>query len=127
MVNPLVYRDLIGGVAIAAGLLTIQDSVTKADQRKLLRRVAPTVEDAVKLKQLILLAEDNETNREVIQEQLRLLGYASEAAEDGREALDKWRSGRYALLLTDCHMPTMDGYQLAAAIREDMFLAITVA
>jgi CheY-like chemotaxis protein/HPt (histidine-containing phosphotransfer) domain-containing protein len=68
---------------------------------------------------LILLAEDNETNREVIQEQLRRVGYASEAASDGSAALDMWRSGRYALVLTDYHMPNMDGYQLAAAIREE--------
>ena len=68
--------------------------------------------------QLILLAEDNETNREVLMEQLRLLGYAAEAAEDGAVALQKWRTGRYALLLTDCHMPNMDGFELTAAIRE---------
>jgi CheY-like chemotaxis protein len=65
-----------------------------------------------------LLAEDNETNRDVLREQLRLLGYCAEMAEDGRAALEKWRSGRYALLLTDCHMPHMDGFELTAAIRE---------
>ncbi|OFZ67318.1 MAG: hypothetical protein A2V79_07670 [Betaproteobacteria bacterium RBG_16_56_24] len=118
-VSPLLYHDLISGVAIAAGLLTVKDSVRKTDQRKRSRRIAPTVEEAVKIGQLILLAEDNETNCEVIQEQLRLLGYASEAARDGRKALDMWRSGRYALLLTDYHMPYMDGYQLAEAIRQE--------
>jgi CheY-like chemotaxis protein/HPt (histidine-containing phosphotransfer) domain-containing protein len=65
-----------------------------------------------------LLAEDNETNRDVMQQQLRLLGYASEVAEDGLVALEMWRSGRYALLLTDCHMPRMDGFALTAAIRQ---------
>jgi CheY-like chemotaxis protein len=65
------------------------------------------------------LAEDNETNREVMQEQLRLLGYTSEMAEDGLVALEMWRSGRYALLLTDCHMPNMDGFELTASIRQD--------
>jgi CheY-like chemotaxis protein len=68
--------------------------------------------------QLILVAEDNETNRDVLREQLRLLGYCADMAEDGREALEKWRSGRYALLLTDCHMPHVDGFALTAAIRE---------
>jgi PAS domain S-box-containing protein len=69
--------------------------------------------------QRILLAEDNETNREVVCEQLRLLGFDAEVAEDGEQALQKWRSGRFALLLTDCHMPNMDGYELTCAIRAE--------
>jgi CheY-like chemotaxis protein/HPt (histidine-containing phosphotransfer) domain-containing protein len=77
----------------------------------------PSIEQAIATRQLILLAEDNETNRVVMQEQLRLLGYASEVAEDGVVALDMLRSGRYALLLTDCNMPNMDGFELTAAIR----------
>ncbi len=69
--------------------------------------------------QLLLLAEDNETNREVMQEQLRLQGYACEVAEDGLQALALWQNnpGRYAMLLTDCHMPNLDGFGLTAAIR----------
>jgi len=67
---------------------------------------------------LILMAEDNETNRDVISEQLRQLGYAVEMAEDGVEALALWRSGRHALLLTDCHMPRMDGFELTESIRK---------
>jgi CheY-like chemotaxis protein/HPt (histidine-containing phosphotransfer) domain-containing protein len=66
-----------------------------------------------------LLAEDNETNRDVISEQLRLLGYDAEVAEDGAIALEKWRSGRFALLLTDCQMPNMDGFELTHAIRAE--------
>jgi len=73
---------------------------------------------AVATGQLVLLAEDNETNRDVLREQLHLLGYSAEVAEDGVQALHMWRSGRYALLLTDCHMPNMDGLELTAAIRQ---------
>ena len=68
---------------------------------------------------LILLAEDNETNREVMRQQLGLLGYAVEEAHDGQIALAMWRSGRYALLLTDCEMPNLDGFGLSAAIRRE--------
>ncbi|MEP7297188.1 MAG: PAS domain S-box protein [Burkholderiales bacterium] len=67
----------------------------------------------------VLVAEDNETNRAVIVHQLRLLGLVAEVCTDGREALDRWRGGDYALLLTDLHMPVMDGYELAAAIRSE--------
>ena len=66
---------------------------------------------------LILLAEDNETNRDVIEQQLRLLGYAVECANDGESALAMWATGRYALLMTDCHMPKMDGFALSRAVR----------
>ena len=84
------------------------------------RPVAPTVEEAVQSRRLILLAEDNETNRDVIHEQLRLLGYACEVAQDGAVALQMWQSnpGRYALLLSDCHMPRLDGFGLTEAIRQ---------
>ena len=83
------------------------------------RPTAPTVEEAVTTHRLILLAEDNEINRDVMQEQLRLLGYTCEMAEDGALALAMWqnRPGRYALLLSDCHMPNLDGFGLTAAIR----------
>ncbi|MCF8156361.1 MAG: response regulator, partial [Rhodoferax sp.] len=52
-------------------------------------------------------------------EQLRLLGYACELAEDGAIALRMWQAhpARYALLLTDCHMPNLDGFGLTEAIR----------
>lgn len=68
--------------------------------------------------QLILLAEDNAINCKVIQEQLRVLNYSCEVARDGKEALQMWRSGRFSLLLTDCNMPNMDGFELTQAIRE---------
>ena len=53
----------------------------------------------------------------LIQRQASLLGYETDVARDGVEALEKWKTGSYALLLTDCHMPHMDGYQLAREIR----------
>jgi PAS domain S-box-containing protein len=78
-----------------------------------------SVEEAVNSARLILLAEDNETNREVLREQLQLLGFTADVAVDGLAALALWRSGDYALLLTDCHMPQMDGFALTAAIRAE--------
>jgi PAS domain S-box-containing protein len=67
----------------------------------------------------ILVAEDNETNRKVIQQQLYLAGFDAEIAEDGQQALDLWRSGDFGLVFTDLHMPRMDGYALAACIRAE--------
>ena len=65
------------------------------------------------------MAEDNETNQKVILRQLALLGFAANVAVNGREALHRWRTGEYGLVLTDLHMPEMDGYELVAAIRAE--------
>lgn len=46
------------------------------------------------------------TSRDIMTEQLRLLGYTSEVAFDGVQGLAMWRTDRCALLLTDSHMPT---------------------
>lgn len=79
----------------------------------------PTVAEARSQGRLILIAEDDELNQRVILQQLRLLGYAGEVAANGAEALRLWREGSYALLLTDLHMPEMDGYSLAQIIRQE--------
>ncbi len=65
----------------------------------------------------ILVAEDHQTNREVISLQLKKLGCRFELAEDGLEALKMWLSGGFSVLLTDCHMPGMDGFELTTEIR----------
>jgi signal transduction histidine kinase/CHASE3 domain sensor protein/ActR/RegA family two-component response regulator len=66
---------------------------------------------------LVLLAEDHPVNRIILVRQLNRLGYAAEMAADGREALEKWRSGKFGLIVTDCNMPEMSGYDLSRAIR----------
>jgi len=74
--------------------------------------------EALALGRLVLVAEDDAINQKVILRQLELVGFVGEVAGNGVEALLKWRTGQYALLLTDLHMPEMDGYALASAIRE---------
>jgi len=123
--RPMLHHDLIQAIAHASrrqqtgspGGITSTDRAI--ERRTTERSAAPTVEQAVRTGRLILLAEDNETNREVMQEQLRMLGYTCETAEDGAVALHMWQAnpGRYALLLSDCHMPRLDGFGLTAAIR----------
>ena len=65
----------------------------------------------------ILLVEDNPTNQRVTQLQLSEFGYETDLASNGREAIDRLRDGRYDLILMDCQMPVMDGYQTARVIR----------
>jgi two-component system sensor histidine kinase/response regulator len=65
----------------------------------------------------ILVVEDNELNQKVTMHQLRACGYAADLAINGRAAVERWRDGNYALILTDVHMPEMDGYDMAREIR----------
>jgi len=77
----------------------------------------PSRDEASASGRLILVAEDNPTNRLVIARQLTRLGLAFDMAEDGEAAWDALSSTRFDLLLTDCAMPRLDGYDLARRIR----------
>ncbi len=65
----------------------------------------------------VLVAEDNEINQLVIRRMLEKLGYHVEIARDGREAVDLHASGRHALVLMDCQLPELDGYDATREIR----------
>ncbi|MGH1363413.1 MAG: PP2C family protein-serine/threonine phosphatase [Calditrichia bacterium] len=65
----------------------------------------------------ILIAEDDMVSRKVLQRSLEKWDYDVDAAEDGQEALDLYRSGSYSILITDWMMPRMDGVQLVEKVR----------
>ncbi|MBC7781687.1 MAG: PAS domain-containing protein, partial [Proteobacteria bacterium] len=111
-------RTLLHALALASGRVRLDAPAAEHDSA---RGVSPPVhhQDARAQGQLILVAEDNETNRKVIMQQLRLTGFAAEVVVNGAEALVRWRTGDFALVLTDLHMPEMDGYALTAAIRAE--------
>jgi two-component system, sensor histidine kinase and response regulator len=67
--------------------------------------------------ELILLAEDNLVNQRVARGALKAIGYAADVVGNGADAVAAWETGRYALILMDCQMPVMDGYQAARKIR----------
>jgi CheY-like chemotaxis protein/HPt (histidine-containing phosphotransfer) domain-containing protein len=66
----------------------------------------------------LLVAEDNPINQEVIVEVLRELGYEADVVGNGRLALEALEAQAYPLVLMDCQMPELDGYQAARAIRK---------
>ena len=106
--HELVMSLLGRGPALPAGR-----SVPKAGSRPL-----PSREEAIAAGELILIVEDNPTNVEVLREQLETLGLRCEAAVDGVAGLAEWQTGQYAAIITDCHMPRMDGYEMTRQIRD---------
>ena len=112
-------QALLRAVAIAAGQASPEIIQDPGDDFADDDAVAPSIAEARASGRLILVAEDDEINQKVILRQLALLGHAAEIAGTGSEALRLWRDGDYALLLTDLHMPEMDGYTLAATIRRE--------
>lgn len=77
----------------------------------------PARDQALEQGRLLLLAEDNETNQKVITRQLAMLGYATDVVGNGAHAIERLGANHYALLITDIHMPVMDGYELIAKVR----------
>jgi CheY-like chemotaxis protein len=67
----------------------------------------------------ILLADDNVVNQQVATSILQRMGYRADVAANGLEVLDALRRQRYDILLTDVHMPMMDGLEAARAIRAE--------
>ncbi len=108
-------RAFLSAVALAAGRTTTPPG--ESGQRAQAHLAPLSAQQTSAQGRPILIAEDNEINQKVLLTQLALLGFTARVAGTGREALSLWQCGDYALLLTDLHMPQIDGYELAAAIR----------
>jgi PAS domain S-box-containing protein len=66
----------------------------------------------------ILVADDNEINQMVAVEMLRSAGWDAVVADNGRQAVDAVASGEFDLVLMDCQMPEMDGFEAARLLRQ---------
>ena len=76
------------------------------------------LENAGKTYPPVLLVEDNLVNQEVATIMIEFLGYSVEVAENGLQACQMASTRKYIMILMDCQMPEMDGYQATIKIRE---------
>lgn len=88
----------------------------KPDQKRVVTvETAPAVTPA---SPWVLVADDNQVNRDVAVASLTRLGYNCESVENGAEAVAMFSSRSFAVVLMDCQMPVMDGFEASRAIRE---------
>lgn len=83
------------------------------------RKIAPLLAlDDPEEAPLVLAVDDHPINRDLLTRQIRLLGLRVQTAENGLAALHLWREGGFAAVITDCHMPEMDGYAFTQEVRK---------
>jgi signal transduction histidine kinase/DNA-binding response OmpR family regulator/HPt (histidine-containing phosphotransfer) domain-containing protein len=119
ILRPVLWRS----AAVSLGLLPATQFQIQNVEREDMAFAPPPLEEARAAGAAILVAEDNLTNQTVIAQMLSRLGYACEIAENGTAALALYKAAQesgqqYGLLLTDFHMPEMDGFELTHRIRE---------
>ena len=81
-----------------------------------LAEIKPLASDGEEIR--ILVVDDHPLNRMLLKQQLKMLGVQVELAVDGVDGLKRYQAQPFDLIITDCHMPEMDGYELTFHIRE---------
>jgi two-component system, sensor histidine kinase and response regulator len=115
LLKPVTHRDLTDCLMMVLGTqaegwrMSTQPIVTRHALRS----------QRVRESHHILLAEDNVVNQKVACRILEKLGYRVDVAADGQAAFNAWQSGRYHLILMDCQMPVMDGFETTRKIRDN--------
>jgi PAS domain S-box-containing protein len=100
------------------GRSQIPDAASIAIKKRLTGLTAPNAVKKLSPTIRVLVAEDDPINQRVIAKQLAHIGVQADIANTGKEALEKWKANKpYSLILTDLHMPEMDGYEFARQIR----------
>jgi signal transduction histidine kinase/AmiR/NasT family two-component response regulator len=113
LMKPVTKRDLVECISLA---LSVRPEEWHAQTQPIITQKQLCAQRG-REKWRILVAEDNAVNRKVAVRTLEKLGYRVDVVNDGREAVLAWASGRYDLILMDCEMPEVDGYEATRQIR----------
>jgi two-component system capsular synthesis sensor histidine kinase RcsC len=112
-------EQAVDGLPVAAASASAASEMNASNALDATPAAAPSVATHPALQGLrVLVAEDNPLIQSLIAEQLATLGCVPTIAPDGEQALGTFQAKRFDAVLTDIHMPAMDGYRLLAALRE---------
>lgn len=116
--NPVIPSELINRILEATEQTSSINQAIPSLQANSTSSDAVTITGNKHKESLCLIVEDNPVNQEVLLRQTNLLGYKAMIASDGCAALDIWNNEKIDLILTDYHMPVMDGIELTRKIRQ---------
>ncbi|MBC8001920.1 MAG: response regulator, partial [Opitutaceae bacterium] len=120
LIKPIKQSQLLDCLARVAAETTPSGSQSTVFHHRINRPAEMPPDAAKNVSQLrILLAEDNVINQKVALKQLQKLGYTADAVNNGQEAIDALKARVYEVILMDCQMPILDGYDATRRIREE--------
>lgn len=111
LTKPIKKHELLDGIAIAINGVR-NDMENKFISKHLIK------ETKFDSKAKILVVEDSELNIKLILNIFKNANLSCDVAVNGREAIESFKSGRYDIILMDCELPEIDGYEATQAIRE---------